>query len=194
MSVNDPILEALSFTLERSGLGGDGSGRESGSQAGAGGIPTCEFTASGILLGEEERTTCIFPGCDYATEKNISWGDKQAQGEVLSHLLENHKLVIDNCDGIANLTKYLKHWKGKFERKEDGEAVKDFCIGFKMEQPQKPKEGESRKRKKRTGEQVEEGNKEQDPTQQDNLYYMLSPVIPEDSELRKNLWKQRLVG
>lgn len=223
MSVNDPILEALSFTLEndfniltQSSPSSSTSSFSSTSRTNllnATDKPSCSNTCkhdncskstsgnstqsvkSSIILGEEEKTMCPFPECTHFTMENIcSSGNKKTQGELLSHLLVNHRLVIDNPDEIANLSKYLNYWKGRFVNV----PISDFCVGFAMEEPPKPPEVRRRKAgkdedntdKADVKQPQETANKEGGD---DRLYFMLSPALPEDSQLRKDLWKQRLV-
>lgn len=223
MSVNDPILEALSFTLENDfNIRTQPSSSSSASSVSKSKTnvlnstdckpscsnpcsnDNCTKSASGnsshsvrssIILGEEEKTMCPFPECAYFTMDNIcSSGNKKAQGEFLSHLLVEHHLVIDNSDEIANLSKYLNYWRGRFA----SAPISEFCVGFAMEEPPKPPEPRRKKASKdlRNTDNTDDKQSREIESKEGGghkLYFMLSPALPEDGQIRKDLWKQRLV-
>ncbi|XP_054632693.1 zinc finger protein 277 [Dunckerocampus dactyliophorus] len=81
---------------------------------------------------------------------------------LLKHLLLEHKLVIADVKLIADLPKYLAHWKGRFLE----QPITDFCSVIKTNS---------------TG-----------PVEQQEHYFLLCDVLPEDRTLREKLQQKRL--
>nr|XP_057931637.1 zinc finger protein 277 isoform X2 [Doryrhamphus excisus] len=80
----------------------------------------------------------------------------------LKHLLLEHKLVIADVKLIADLPKYLVYWKGRFLE----QPITDFCSVIKTNS---------------TG-----------PVEQQEHYFLLCDVLPEDRALREKLQQKRL--
>lgn len=86
--------------------------------------------------------------------------------EYLAHLYLEHRLIIGDEEDVALLDEYLIYWRKKF----DGDAKKlpEFCTTMCMDQLP---DGTPAKAEK---------------------YYLLCDVLPEDNELRRNLYVKRL--
>ncbi|XP_061780843.1 zinc finger protein 277 isoform X1 [Nerophis lumbriciformis] len=82
---------------------------------------------------------------------------------LLKHLVLEHKLVIADVKLIADLPKYLLYWKGRFLE----QPITDFCSVIKTNS---------------TG-----------PIEQQEHYFLLCDVLPEDRNLREKLQQKRLV-
>ncbi|XP_055365653.1 zinc finger protein 277 isoform X2 [Betta splendens] len=81
---------------------------------------------------------------------------------LLKHLLLEHKLVIADVRLIADLPKYMLHWRGRFRE----QPVTDFCSVIKTNS---------------TG-----------PVEKQEDYLLLCDVLPEDRSLREKLQQKRL--
>ncbi|ODN02689.1 putative zinc finger protein [Orchesella cincta] len=209
MSINDPILEVLSFSLENDLALVSPKPQQPSFSSPSQNTPlarleravtgpkdadsgfTESFTPSSVLLEEDQKTLCPISECEYFCDKNIC-RDANAQQEVLAHLLKEHQLVIENPKEIANLSKYLEYWRKKLR----SAPLTEFCVGFTMNTVENPSETNSSKLEgsKVSGESAE-AKTDRDRSAQGSdgaLYYMLSPDLPEDLQLRKQLWKRRL--
>ncbi|CAL8082860.1 unnamed protein product [Orchesella dallaii] len=195
MSINDPILKALTFSLGNdltfepppqlpSSSKNTGESSNSSKAVESDSRTNDSFTPSSVLLEEDQRTFCLAPKCMHVFNENIC-RNGSAQQEALAHLLKEHKMVIENPNEIANLSKYLVYWRERLK----SASVTEICVGFATDElgktptPNKSRSGISKEPK--------EANKN-DIAQNDGLYYMFSPDLPEDSELRKQLWRKRL--
>ncbi|KAF7223978.1 zinc finger protein 277 [Nothobranchius furzeri] len=81
---------------------------------------------------------------------------------LLRHLVLDHKLVIADVQLIADLSKYLQYWKGRFLE----QPLTEFCSVIKTNS---------------TG-----------PLEKQEDYFLLCDILPEDRILRERLQKQRL--
>uniref|UniRef100_A0A8P4GAJ2 C2H2-type domain-containing protein n=1 Tax=Dicentrarchus labrax TaxID=13489 RepID=A0A8P4GAJ2_DICLA len=86
----------------------------------------------------------------------------QQKDVLLKHLLLEHKLVIADVKLIADLSKYMLYWKGRFLE----QPVTDFCSVIKTNS---------------TG-----------PVEKQEDYFLLCDVLPEDRILRERLQQKRL--
>ncbi|XP_034443398.1 zinc finger protein 277 isoform X2 [Hippoglossus hippoglossus] len=81
---------------------------------------------------------------------------------LLKHLLLQHKVVIADVKLIADLSKYLLYWKGRFLE----QPITDFCSVIKTNS---------------TG-----------PVEKQENYFLLCDILPEDRLLREKLQQKRL--
>ncbi|XP_075065123.1 zinc finger protein 277 [Mixophyes fleayi] len=81
---------------------------------------------------------------------------------LLKHMIIEHKLVIADVKLIANFRRYVGYWKKRFA----DQAITDFCSVIKT-------------------------NSEAPEDQQEN-YFLLCDVLPEDRALREDLQQERL--
>ena len=76
----------------------------------------------------------------------------------------------------------MLHWKERFAQG----PVTDFCVSFWMDSSMTSVEEVDVHKNKTTIDGDEEGKGR-------HQYFMLTNVVPEDKELRANLWAERLV-
>lgn len=86
--------------------------------------------------------------------------------DYLAHLYMEHRLIIGDEEDVAILHEYLIYWREKF----DGDTVKlpEYCTTMFMDQLP---DGTPAKAEK---------------------YYLLCDILPQDNELRRNLYVKRL--
>lgn len=87
-----------------------------------------------------------------------------SKDDYLAHLFLSHRLVIADVEDIADLEKYLKYWANLFQ----GNAMEQFCTTLLLDQ-------------------LPDGT----PSKNEK-YYLLSDILPQDNELRKQLYTARL--
>jgi len=111
------------------------------------------------------------PLCDFQTDIEGSSNDgatsnkapshverKTQLKKLATHLVLNHKLVIDKLDEITDLRSYMNHWRERFK----GQSLNQYCTTIKTN----------------TGPYDLHESEE---------YYLLSDDLPEDKELRNTL-------
>jgi len=93
------------------------------------------------------------------------------QPRLLTHLFNEHNLVIGEVNMVADLPAYIKYWKNKFQA--EASALETYCAVMKV------KPGD---------------DSEQDPecVAGPGPYYFLSDVLTEDKELRLHLQMNKL--
>ncbi|XP_016053782.1 PREDICTED: zinc finger protein 277 [Miniopterus natalensis] len=86
------------------------------------------------------------------------------QDQLLKHMVIEHKIVIADVKLVADFQKYVLYWRKRFAE----QPVTDFCSVIRI-------------------------NSTAPPEEQDN-YFLLCDVLPEDRVLREELQKQKLRG
>ncbi|XP_049749574.1 zinc finger protein 277 isoform X1 [Elephas maximus indicus] len=84
------------------------------------------------------------------------------QDKLLKHMIIEHKIVIADVKLVADFQRYILYWKKRFTE----QPITDFCSVIRI-------------------------NSRAPPEEQDN-YFLLCDVLPEDRFLREELQKQRL--
>ncbi|KAM9216773.1 zinc finger protein 277 isoform 1-T1 [Dugong dugon] len=84
------------------------------------------------------------------------------QDKLLKHMIIEHKIVIADVKLVADFQRYVLYWKKRFTE----QPITDFCSVIRI-------------------------NSTAPPEEQDN-YFLLCDVLPEDRLLREELQKQRL--
>ncbi|XP_073429402.1 zinc finger protein 277 isoform X2 [Dendrobates tinctorius] len=87
---------------------------------------------------------------------------EEEKDKLLKHMIIEHKLVIADVKLIANFRRYILYWKKRFTE----QAITDFCSVI------------------RTNSQA--------PEDQQENYFLLCDVLPEDRILREELQQERL--
>jgi len=106
--MNEPILEALSFSLnEQLEVEKVRLEPPQDSNPPWGNKPkpvknSKHILPSDVILGENLNTPCLMPGCEYISLSPLM-KSKASKDEFLGHLLREHQFVIDEVDNIANL-------------------------------------------------------------------------------------------
>uniref|UniRef100_A0A1B6CPI2 C2H2-type domain-containing protein n=1 Tax=Clastoptera arizonana TaxID=38151 RepID=A0A1B6CPI2_9HEMI len=95
---------------------------------------------------------------------NLKFEIVKQQDKLLSHIFNDHQLVIADVSCIANLHSYLNFWKHRLK----STPLQNVCSTLLLDV---------------------EKNKQIDKNQK---YFLLSDVLPEDRELREGLQKKRL--
>ncbi|XP_040266990.1 zinc finger protein 277 isoform X1 [Bufo bufo] len=88
--------------------------------------------------------------------------EREEKDGLLKHMIIEHKLVIADVKLIANFRRYIIHWKKRFTE----QAITDFCSVIRT-------------------------NSKAPEDQQEN-YFLLCDVLPEDRILREELQQERL--
>ncbi len=89
---------------------------------------------------------------------------EENQQSILKHLLESHSLVIGEHHKIADLQRYLLAWRSKFSMCNEN-PVQFYCTTISTP----------------------------NSSGQSAVHYLLSDIIAEDKQLRKELQQDRLV-
>ncbi|XP_069832260.1 zinc finger protein 277 [Dendropsophus ebraccatus] len=87
---------------------------------------------------------------------------EEEKDRLLKHMIIDHKLVIADVKLIANFKRYIIYWKKRFTE----QAITDFCSVIKTNS--------------------------QAPEDQQENYFLLCDVLPEDRTLREELQQERL--
>ncbi|XP_014677907.1 PREDICTED: LOW QUALITY PROTEIN: zinc finger protein 277-like [Priapulus caudatus] len=86
-----------------------------------------------------------------------------ARDEFLAHLLREHKFVIGEVHQVADMRRYVEYWKEKFQVS----PLTEFCGVIKT-------------------------NSKENYLGQEEYYFLLCDVLPEDKELREKLQRKKL--
>jgi len=119
-----------------------------------------------LRLPEKEKTP-IFEEKEVVCllcEENFSFPVEQQ--EFLKHILKEHKFVIADVNIISDLPAYVRYWKNKFRTA----PLTAYCTTVRAEVAMDPMESK----------------------QNEEEFFMLSDIVPEDKELRVKLQKDRL--
>jgi len=179
--MDEPILEALTFSLESDlrvsreenfvPAGNSGTSQFRGNRNPS----IVQLTQS--VFNKNIETPFPFPGCDV---KFSSVNCTEHRGDILKHFLIVHNFVIDDVDHVANLHRYLLHWKERFTNV----PIDDLCTSFWMVASMTPEEKLTVK--------LNDSNEVTTTDQERVKYFMISDILPEDKQLRIKLWNERL--
>lgn len=106
---------------------------------------------------QKEETACLL--CE---ETFVLPGQ---QPSLLTHLFNQHKIVIGEVNMVADLPAYMTYWRNKFK---SGTSLESYCAVMKVKESP-------------FSDDVPDGN-----------YYFLSDVLAEDKELRLHLQMEKL--
>ncbi|CAB3385833.1 Hypothetical predicted protein [Cloeon dipterum] len=114
-----------------------------------------------------KNTKELFEDDDVAVECllcKLEFKMESEQKMFLKHLFTDHRLVIGDVNQVASLKSYVKFWKARFQ----SGPLEEFCSVMKMDTTPDGKYSK------------------------DEVYFMLSDILPEDKQLREGLQRKRL--
>lgn len=157
---------------------------------------------SAVILEEEVDIVCPFPDCMHTVAGGSTF-DRNWRDDFMNHMITEHRFVVEHPQEIANWPMYCLCWKKLLA----SGGLDKYCYGFKMIPPTPP--GAAAKKQPTKSEEESADSNENDDVpkieivdlkasdqkemKRDDLFYMLTPKVPEDHELRRSLWQDRLV-
>ncbi|XP_066095636.1 zinc finger protein 277 isoform X1 [Saccopteryx bilineata] len=149
--------------------------------AASGGEEDAEGDRSGAgVVSNEDSKDCILeplslpespggarPGEGSPSVPCLSCGERfppAEQDQLLKHMIIEHKIVIANVKLIADFQRYILYWRRRFAE----QPITDFCSVIRINSTA--------------------------PLEEQDNYFLLCDVLPEDRVLREELQKQKLEG